>query len=111
MSLIQSSKSQSELFEYFQCLILRNFSFFLDILCQCATIAKLINQVIIISRAQHLDELDDVWMRYFAENGYLVIGKLCQFGCLLELIGVHHFHRIELLGYFVLCSIDVAVLP
>jgi uncharacterized membrane protein len=50
-------------------------------------------------------------MGHLAEDADLVVGELRQLGSHLELVRVHHLHRVQLLRRLVLRPIDVAILP
>lgn len=45
-------------------------------LCQRSTITELVNEIVIIGSAEHLNELDDVRVADFGQNSDLVVGEL-----------------------------------
>jgi uncharacterized membrane protein len=111
VSFIEGGKGQPQLLEYLQSLLFGQPAFLLDEFCECPSIAELIDEVVVIGGSQHFYELDDVGMGHLAEDADLVVGELRQLGRRLELVRVHHLHRVQLLRRLVLRLIDVAVLP
>lgn len=90
MRFIQNLKGRPQLFEYMYGLFLRKSAFLLDMLSKSAAVAELIDQIVVVVGAEHLNEADDIGVRHFAEDVDFVVGKLRQFGRLLELVHVHH---------------------
>lgn len=97
--------------QYFERFFFGKSALSFDILGERASIAVLVDEIIVAWRAKHFHELDDIGMRYLCKDVDLVVGELSQLWSLLEFISAHHFHRIEQLCLFVLGPINIAVLP
>lgn len=108
---VEFFKGAPELQENLEGFSFCKFSLGLDVLCKSAAVAELVDQIVVVGSSEHLNELDDVDMVDFAEDGDLVIGELAQFGCMFEFLHVHDLHCKHSLCLAVLCLVDVAVLP
>ena len=107
---VEFFKGAPELQENLEGFSFCKFSLGLDVLCKSAAVAELVDQIVVVGSSEHLNELDDVDMVDFAEDGDLVIGELAQFGCMFEFLHVHDLHCKHSLCLAVLCLVDVAVL-
>jgi hypothetical protein len=107
----QGLKGTPDLGKYFNGLFLSQSLFTLDILSKGATVTELIDQIIVVGGSEHFNELDDVGVVDFGEDGDLVVGELREFGSVFELLDVHYFYCVELFCFLVLTFVYVAVLP
>lgn len=111
MRLVECLEGCPELLEDLQRLLLRQSSLPLDVLGKRASVAILINEIVVAGRAEHLNELDDIGVGDLGEDVDLIIGELGQLRSLFELVSAHYLHRIVQFCLFVLGAVDVAVLP
>ena len=81
-----------QLEEYLNGLILWETLLRFDQVSQSATIAVLVDQVVVIGSPQHFNELDDVGVVYFGENVDLIVGEVTKFGSMLKFFCAHDFH-------------------
>lgn len=109
--LVEGLEGCPELLEYLERLFLGEPALPLDVLGKRASVAVLIDEVVVAGRAEHFYKLDDIWVGDLGEDVDFIIGELGQFRSLLELVSAHHLHRIVQPCLFVLGAIDVAVLP
>lgn len=109
--LVECLEGCPELLEDLQRLLLRQPSLPLDALGKRASVAILIDEIVVAGRAEHLNELDDIGVGDLGEDVDLIIGELGQLRSLFELVSAHYLHRIVQFCLFVLGAVDVAVLP
>ena len=83
---------------------------FFDVLSKSTTVTEFVDEVVVIGSSQHLNELDDVGVADFGENGDLVIGEFTQFGSMLEFFHVHHLYCKVLVRLSILGLVDITVL-
>lgn len=79
-------------------------------LCQCSSIAVLINKIVVVGSSKHLYKFDYVGVIDFGENGYLVIGEFAEFRCMFEFLDIHNFDSIVLMCFLVFCFVDITIL-
>ena len=91
-------------------LSLSEFAFLFDEFGKGSSVAVLVNQVVVVGGSEHLYEFDDVGVVNLGQNGDLVVGELTEFWGVFELLDVHDFDCVILVGFAVLGLVDVAVL-
>ena len=107
---VQGLEGVAQLVEDLDGLLLVEPALGLDVLSQRSTVTELIDEVVVVGGAEHLDELDDVGVADLGEDGDLVVGELAELGGVLELLDVHDLDGVDALVLPVLGLVDVAVL-
>jgi hypothetical protein len=72
----QRFKSTPDLRKHFNRLLFSKSLLTLDILREGAAVTELIDEVVVVGGPEHLDELDDVGVVDFGQDGDLVVGEL-----------------------------------
>jgi hypothetical protein len=104
-------KGLEHVHEVQQCFGLSEMPVVLDEPFQCAPIAVLIDEVVVIDGLEDLHELDDmVVLLDFGEGLDFVDGALLEFGAHLELLDLDDFDGHKLVGAFVGGLVDFTVL-
>ncbi len=73
---IERFKGTSDLGKYLDRLLFGQSFLALDILGKRAAVTKLIDEIVVVGGPQHFNELDDVGVVDFGEDGDLVVGEL-----------------------------------
>ena len=72
----QHLKASPQLQKYLNGLQLSQSLLIPNMISQCASIAKLVHQIIVIHGSEHLNELDNVRMSYFCQDDDFVVREL-----------------------------------
>lgn len=108
--LVEKIEARPQLWEYLQSFLLAESLLRFDIITQSSPIAILINQIVIVGSSEHLNEFDDVGVRYFCQNIYLVVCEFAEFWGMLEFLHTHDLHCKKLPCFFVFSSIHITIL-
>jgi hypothetical protein len=73
---VKRLKGPLHLLKDVQSLLLRKFPPLFKVFLKRSSITELIDQIIIVCGAYHLDEFDDIGMGHFAQDTDLIIDKL-----------------------------------